>query len=197
MTGEPISAVDPIPAAVQRIVLTGFMGSGKSTVGRVLAHRLGWDFADLDRCIEARLGLSVPEIFAVDGEAAFRATEVQELGRLLCGFSRVIALGGGAPGTPALRASLRGGVGTAVVHLHAPFAVLYDRCQKQAGQADAVLRPLLGDTEAAARRYQDRLQIYAAVAHCVVDAAESPTVVAEAILNRLKLKPDPRPKRSQ
>ena len=58
-----------------RVVLVGFMGAGKSTVGPLLARRLGWDFLDLDDDIEAAAGRPVPEIFAKDGEAAFRAAE--------------------------------------------------------------------------------------------------------------------------
>ena len=64
----------------ERIVLTGFMGSGKTTVGRLLAARLGWGFADLDREVEARAGKPVPRIFAEDGEARFREWEGAVLG---------------------------------------------------------------------------------------------------------------------
>ena len=178
----------PVSHAVQRIVLTGFMGSGKSTVGRLLAERLGWKFADLDTCIEARLGLSVPQIFAAHGEQAFRAAEVHDLAPLLSASHQVIALGGGAPETPALRALLAGSPGTAVVHLQAPFPALYERCQKQAMQVDSVDRPLLGDVQAAARRYRDRLEIYATVANHVATAdAGSPEIVAEQIRLLLRL----------
>lgn len=182
------SGTGPFSHAVQRIVLTGFMGSGKSTAGRLLAEQLAWKFADLDTCIEARIGLSVPQIFALHGEPAFRAAEVHDLAHLLSTSRRVIALGGGAPETPALRALLAGSPGTAVVHLQAPFPVLYERCQKQAMQADAAARPLLGDIEAAARRYRDRLAIYAAVAHHVAAAdAGSPEMVAAEIRQLLRL----------
>jgi shikimate kinase len=58
-----------------RVVLVGFMGAGKSTVGPLVAQRLGWSFLDLDDDIEAIAGRTVPEIFATDGEAAFRAAE--------------------------------------------------------------------------------------------------------------------------
>ncbi len=184
----PVSGSGPVSYAVERIVLTGFMGSGKSTAGRLLAERLGWEFADLDACVEARLGLSVPQIFTLHGEQAFRAAEVRDLAHLLSESRRVIALGGGAPETPALRTLLAGSPGTAVVHLQAPFPTLYERCQKQAMKADAVDRPLLGELEAAARRYRDRQEIYAAVAHQVAAAdAGSPEMVAEEIRLLLKL----------
>ena len=178
----------PLPSPLQRIVLTGYMGSGKSTVGRLLSERLGWKFSDLDACIEARLGLSVPQIFAQHGEAAFRAAEVQDLTHLLSGARHVIALGGGAPGTPVLRQLLAATPGTAVVHLSAPFAVLFARCQKQATEAEAVSRPLLGEQDSAARRYRERLDMYAAMAHSTADAdAGPPEVVAENIFRLLKL----------
>lgn len=77
------------------IVLVGFMGTGKSTVGRLLAQRLKMPFVDLDRRIEKEAGKTIPEIFGSDGEAAFRAREtqaVQEVSRL---SSHVIATGGG------------------------------------------------------------------------------------------------------
>ncbi len=171
---------------MQRVVLAGFMGSGKSTVGRILAKRLGWGFTDLDTCVEDRLGLAVPRIFALHGEAVFRAAEVQDLRRLLVAPHKVIALGGGAPGTPAVRELLRSAEATVVVHLHAPFSALYERCRLQALDAASTARPLLADAEATARRYGERLEFYRAVAHWQADAsAPTPEAVADQILGRL------------
>ena len=81
---------------VERIVLTGFMGSGKSTVGRRLAQRLGWRFVDLDSLIEQRDGRAVSRIFADSGEPAFRAMETDALTSSLRESRLVVALGGGA-----------------------------------------------------------------------------------------------------
>jgi shikimate kinase len=82
------------------IFLVGFMGSGKSTVGRALAEELGWGFADLDEDIEKREGMSVSEIFDTRGEAEFRRTETAALQERVRSIERgkpcVIALGGGA-----------------------------------------------------------------------------------------------------
>ena len=64
-----------LPTTLRRIVLTGFMGAGKTTVGRLLAESLGWEFLDLDAHIEQRTGATVPELFARDGEPAFRRLE--------------------------------------------------------------------------------------------------------------------------
>lgn len=155
-------------------------------MGRLLAGRLGWKFSDLDNCIEMRLGFTVPDIFTLHGEEVFREAEVQELRHLLGISNHVIALGGGAPGTAALRDLLSATPGAVVVHLRAPFAILYERCRKQAMEADSVNRPLLGDQDAAERRYHERLGIYAAVAHHVAEAGlDSPEAVAQGIFQLL------------
>src|SRR2546423_1608235 len=84
--------------AVRAVFLTGFMGSGKSSVGRELARRLHWDFVDLDKRIEMRERKSIAEIFSGQGEAGFRATETAALLELTQSLERdsVVALGGGA-----------------------------------------------------------------------------------------------------
>src|ERR1700683_4779598 len=80
----------------RRIVLTGFMGSGKSTVGPLLARQLGWKFVDADDVIAAEAGATIPEIFAREGEAAFRERERAAIARLASEDALVLALGGGA-----------------------------------------------------------------------------------------------------
>src|SRR5687768_9084397 len=87
--------------AWQRVVLVGFMGSGKTTVGRQLASRLGWTFVDLDDEVEARAGMSVDELFRARGEAGFRALESEAGAAALGRSATVLAPGGGwslAPG---------------------------------------------------------------------------------------------------
>ena len=78
------------------IVIVGFMGAGKTTVGRLLASQLRVPFLDSDHVIEARVGRPVPEIFAADGEPAFRSLEHEVIADLLSGPDVVLALGGGA-----------------------------------------------------------------------------------------------------
>ena len=73
-TPQATSPVPP-PAHLRRLVLTGFMGAGKTTVGRLLAARLGWEFLDLDAYIESRTRLAIPSIFATHGEPHFRQLE--------------------------------------------------------------------------------------------------------------------------
>lgn len=89
------------------VVLVGAPGSGKTTVGAVLADRLGVPFHDVDAVITERVGKPVAEIFADDGEAVFRAFEEATTAELLA-LPGVLALGGGAVLSPATRASLRG-----------------------------------------------------------------------------------------
>ncbi len=77
------------------LYLTGFMGSGKSTVGPILANTLGWDFFDLDRVIEERAGMKIKDMFEKQGEAYFRSLETKVLEELSRKEELVIALGGG------------------------------------------------------------------------------------------------------
>lgn len=91
--------------APRRIVLVGFMGAGKTTVGRELARQLGWRFEDIDARLEARTGTSIAALFR-QGEAAFRAEERREARSLALLTHCVIAAGGGAFAEPATREAL-------------------------------------------------------------------------------------------
>ena len=77
------------------VFLAGFMASGKSTIGPILANTLGWDFFDLDRVIESRLGKKITDIFAEKGETGFRSLEREVLQEIASGENMVISLGGG------------------------------------------------------------------------------------------------------
>ena len=128
------------------VYLVGMPGSGKSTVGREVAGRLGVPFVDLDEEIERRSGSSVSAIFASEGEAAFRAMEAREL----VGASRhdpsVVACGGGVVLEPANRIALRN-TGTCV-YLDVPIEVLQARVESAAHlRVDCVERagPVVGD----------------------------------------------------
>ncbi|OGP86924.1 MAG: hypothetical protein A2Y95_07440 [Deltaproteobacteria bacterium RBG_13_65_10] len=81
---------------MSNVVLTGFMGTGKSAVGRALARRVGWKFVDTDNLIRLRARRSIPDIFERDGEAGFRALERAVIGRLAGRHGLVVATGGGA-----------------------------------------------------------------------------------------------------
>ncbi|MGI4755541.1 MAG: shikimate kinase [Janthinobacterium lividum] len=165
----------------ERLVLIGFMGAGKSTVGRLLAARLGWQFVDTDLVIQQKHGCTVAEMFAEQGEGAFRNRESVALARALGQTDVVIAVGGGAPEILTNRLLLEQTKGTMVVFLDAPFDVLFDRCVLQEG---AEIRPVLLDPTAAAERFQLRLPFYRRSAQlCVRTSRQSPEDTATHILN--------------
>lgn len=117
------------------ITLVGMMGAGKSVIGAELGRRLGRRFLDSDTEIEAAAAMTIPEIFARDGEAFFRDRESEVIARLLAGPACVLATGGGAWLRPANRAAIRAG-GT-VVWLDADEDTLWQRLRGRSG------RPLL------------------------------------------------------
>ena len=116
------------------IVLVGFMGAGKTTVGRLLADRLGLPFVDTDLVIEDREKRPIPEIFATDGEPAFRDAEQAAVAEVLSGPEAVVSLGGGACGREATREALRAHT---VVHLDVSFT------QAKQRTAGDLYRPML------------------------------------------------------
>jgi shikimate kinase len=148
------------------IVLIGFMGTGKSEVGRRLAQRLGRAFVDTDQMIEERAGKRVAAIFADDGEPAFRALERDAVGDAVRRGGAVISVGGGAVLDAAnVRALRDAGV---LVHLTARPDVIVARV------GDPASRPLLGDDPRAAvtRLLAERGPAYAAAADLTVDTSD-------------------------
>jgi shikimate kinase len=167
-----------------RIYLSGFMASGKSTVGPILARELGYDFMDLDDAIEEAAGRSIPEIFAIEGELGFRQRETEALWQTADRDDLVVALGGGTIVDDANREwALDHGL---VVTLDVDAGTLLDRLGDEADH-----RPLLQDEEgrplgreAMRRRIEqmlsERRSAYAQ-AHATVDATRPPEVVAAVI----------------
>jgi len=168
-------------AAVRRIVLTGFMGSGKTTVGPLVAQRLGWNFIDVDDVIEAKIGHKIAEIFARLGEEAFRDTEHATIARLTGRDGLVLALGGGAIERTETRELLLNTPGTLLVHLEVALATTLARCK-----GTEQTRPVLADEANLAKRYQRRLPLYRAAHASVPVDALTPDEVADAILKLLK-----------
>jgi len=165
------------PAA--RVALIGFMGSGKSTVGALLAARIGWEFADLDAAIELRAGEPIAAIFRGRGESTFRALESECLRGLVVRTRMVIAAGGGAPmqaeNLPFFRDPL-----TAVFFLHVSLA------QALARTAGDASRPLLSqDAEAVRRLYETRLGRYRELGSEIVTGGRTPEEVAREIVDML------------
>ncbi len=163
-------------APIRRIVLTGFMGSGKSTVGPLLARRMGWDFVDADDVIEAEAGMAIAEIFARGGEAAFRVREYATIQRLARKDGLVLALGGGAIETEATRALLSNAPGTLLVHLEVMLETTLARC----GGTEHT-RPVLADRVNLAARYKKRMPLYRTAHLSIVVDALTPDEVAETI----------------
>ena len=157
-----------------RIYLTGFMGSGKSTIGPILANVLGYDFVDLDEAVEERAGKPVPRIFAEDGEMVFRALEATMLRETVARNRVVVALGGGALTVEDnLQWALANG---AVVYLKVSLDALIRRLRR--GRAE---RPLLldeagrrlptADLREKIQALMDRREPFYERAHVVVEIA--------------------------
>jgi shikimate kinase len=153
---------------IRRIVLTGFMGSGKSTVGPLVAKKLGWRFIDADDVIVAEAGMPISAIFAHAGETAFREREHATTARLVHEDGLVLALGGGAIETDATRRLLLEGPGTLLVHLEVSLATTLERCRGSEG-----IRPVLADQANLAARYERRLPLYR-MAHVTIPADALP-----------------------
>lgn len=164
------------------VVLVGFMGAGKTTVGRILAERLGLPFVDADLLIEQRLGRPIRDVFATEGEAYFREFEHEVVRGLVRGPDAVIALGGGALGDPRTRAALRD---ARVVYLRVDFAESMARVGAD-GNRPVLARPDLREV------YRRRLRDYEDVAVLSVDTAgRHPDAVATQVLAGLAALPDP------
>jgi shikimate kinase len=171
--GHPISR----QLGARSIVLVGLMGAGKSTVGRRLAQKLGLPFRDADNEIEAAAGMSIPDIFAIHGEAHFRDGERRVIARLLQEGPMVLATGGGAFMNEETRARIaENGIS---IWLRADLDVLMRRVRKRA------TRPLLQnpDPEGTMRQLMAKRHPVYALADLTVESHEAPhdRVVAEII----------------
>ena len=148
------------------VVLVGLPGAGKSKVGRLLAERLCVDHIDTDALVVEREGRSIADIFATDGEAAFRVMETEAVAEALT-HEAVVSLGGGAAATPAVRNLLSG---RTVVYIDAPHDELVRRT------ASKNHRPLLAQDPSGtlARLRTEREPHYRAVATIVVESGPGP-----------------------
>jgi shikimate kinase len=117
------------PRAVYNVALIGFMGTGKTSVGRLVAERLRFDFLDTDAAIEAKVGKPISQIFAEDGESAFRQHEGEVVRSLECRRDTVIATGGGLVANPGCLASLK--THALIVCLWASPKTIWERVRHQ------------------------------------------------------------------
>lgn len=165
------------------VFLVGMMGAGKSTVGRSLARRLGWDFVDLDHEIESTTGVRIPVIFEIEGEQGFRRRESQILASLVSRSRMVLATGGGAVIDPANRVLLR--ESGHVVYLRASVDDLYMRTKSDKS------RPLLqtdNPRDRIASLLNQRQAFYEEVASLQVNTGRQPVgMIAQNIADSLGL----------
>ena len=156
------------------VVLAGFMGSGKSTVGRALATALDVEFVDTDDEIERRAGRSIPDIFEAEGEAAFRALEADVVCDVLATSGGVVALGGGSPTVPEIREAL---ADHHVVHLRIDADTGFARVRGSD-------RPLLAGSDPQTvytAKLAERAETYRAAATVEVDATRPVAEIVAAV----------------
>jgi shikimate kinase len=168
-----------------RVLLIGMMGVGKSTVGHAVAGRLGWPYLDSDEWVERHTGKTVPEIFATEGEPAFRAQETAALQAAATSDGPlVVGVAGGAVIDAANRALIRDA--GLVVWLRADILTLAKRV------GDGHGRPLLGDDPEAAlkRLYPERRPLYDELADFAVDVDQlTPNEITDKIVGALTNRP--------
>lgn len=163
----------------RRVFLIGFMGAGKTSVGQALARKLGWNFCDLDRLIEAREQKTVAKIFAESGEPGFRAVESAALAQLLQDSGPlndlVVALGGGTFAQPANREVLDQARALTVL-LEAPLHELQRRCAN-----DSTVRPLALQEARFAELFEQRQHAYSLAKQRVETSGKSVEEVAQEV----------------
>ena len=166
---------------VSSVFLIGLMGSGKTTIGQLLARRLHQPFIDSDHELELRTGVSVATIFEIEGEPAFRQREAAIIDELSGRESIVLGTGGGAILDPNTRQVLR--ERGLVVYLHATAETSYERIRRNRD------RPLLMVTDPLSRLkqlYDLRNPLYVDTAHIVVESyRDRPTAVVNDIVAAL------------
>lgn len=159
------------------VALTGFMGSGKTTVGRVLADALGCPFGDLDDIIVRKAGRSIPEIFEADGEAGFRRLEKKALEQTLSKYAEstaVLALGGGTVTVPGAIELLQSK--TLCIYIRAKKETLLARLEGQTAG-----RPLADEN--VVTRLSQREPLYESAAHITIDTdGLTPDQIADEII---------------
>jgi len=165
---------------MRSIFLIGFMGAGKTSVGEVLAARLGFQFIDLDQRLNALFDASTPDIFARHGEEAFRAAERDELARCAAEHDVVVATGGGA---------FCGEMSREIIHSAGGISVLLDLPWGALGArlaSDHAGRPKYGGAEQARRLFESRLPDYRrAMVVVELEGSESAEVAVDHVMAAL------------
>ena len=164
---------------MRNIFLTGFMGAGKSTVGKILAQKLDWTFVDTDRALEKKTGVMISELFEA-GEDSFRKLEGEMVCEVLKTEKQVVALGGGSLIKSSTRLQVLGA--GQLVYLKAQSKTLAERLKTARD-----VRPLLAkqsDKEAFIEALlKERDNVYQAAHHTVVTDRKTPEIIAAEIMN--------------
>ncbi|MGC3957867.1 MAG: shikimate kinase [Verrucomicrobiota bacterium] len=171
---------------IQNIALIGFMGTGKSTVGRLLAEQLKFEFLDTDVLIEHRSGKKITEIFAQNGEPAFRQLEAQLVAELTSRTHTIISTGGGLPTNPANLESLK--AHSLVICLWASPERIYERVREQSH------RPLLHDPDPLGKiraLLATREKFYKQADVLINSDLRSAREVAQQVVNQFRLATSP------
>jgi shikimate kinase len=171
---------DSVLTTPAQIVLLGFMGAGKSTVGPLLAEMLGWQFFDADQVLEQRAGCTIAELFIRHGEPGFRKLEESTVADLLGLNHTVIALGGGAIESASTRALLASRKDLFTAFLEGPLETLLDRCNQS-----KTVRPVLQDRDGIEARYAKRLPHYRTATLTISTAGRTPQMIAHEISEQL------------
>lgn len=181
---------DNAPSVAMNVVLIGYRATGKTTLARLLAERLGWDWIDADVEIERRAGKSIKRIFAEDGEPAFRDLEAEVIADLCRRNRLVLAAGGGAPMRPESRRAMR--ASAKVIWLKARPETIHARMSGDA--TTSTRRPDLtdqGGLDEILQLLSRREPIYRESAHVEVQTeGKSPERIAAEIVDQLNLPPD-------
>lgn len=164
------------------VFLCGFMGCGKTTVGRLAAKKLGYAYIDTDELIVKNECMTIPEIFSLKGEAYFRKIEAETV-KSLCGRKAVVACGGGALlNKETAHYAAENGI---VVFLDVPFGVCYERIKNDANRPIAAAST---ETELH-ERFDCRHGIYMENSNVYLDGSGTPVEIADRIIEALKKQP--------
>ena len=162
------------------IFLCGFMGCGKSTIGKILAKNIGCNFCDTDELIVRNQGMTIPEIFSQKGEPYFRTVEAETV-KSLCGKSTVVACGGGAMQNTDTADTVRQNGGM-IIYLYVPFETCYERIKDDSN------RPIVMNNtrEQLEEIYNKRHEIYKKNSTMMFEAVGSPVEIVRNIIDIIR-----------